>query len=98
MTIRTDPTFAESYTLAREDQGDTFGDQIGEITRKTLIGEFQYQNARVAIDGLKWSASKLKSRNWGDRQQIDINMNKKISLFDYLREIIDVTPALEDEG
>jgi hypothetical protein len=97
-TIRVDPTFAESYALAREDQGDTYGDQIGEIARKTLVGEYEYQNARVAIDGLKWSASKLKSRSWGDRQQIDINMNRKISILDHLQEVINVTPRLEEEG
>ena len=96
-TIRDDSTFAESYALAREDQGDTYGDQIGEIARKTLTGEYEYQNARVAIDGLKWAASKLKSRNWGDRQQIDINMNNKISLIEHIQEVINVTPRLDDE-
>lgn len=100
-TIRVDPTFAESYGIAREDQGDTYGDQIGEIAQKTLTGEYEPNAARTAMHGLMWSASKLKSRSWGDRQQIDITTNK-VSLMDHLIEVTrNVTPRpmeLNDEG
>jgi hypothetical protein len=50
------------------------------------------------MHGLMWASSKLKSRSWGDRQQIDINMNRKISILDHLQEVINVTPRLSGEG
>ena len=82
-TIRVDSTFAENYALAREDQGDTYGDQIGEIARKTLIGEYEYQNARVAICSSASGASYSQPHNMNEIDIIRVNSAGFILLFPF---------------
>jgi hypothetical protein len=59
--------FASKYAQAREDQADWYAQQILEIVKQVLAGEIDPQAARVAVDALKWTASKLKPRMYGDR-------------------------------
>jgi len=59
--------FLRQYVRAREDQADTDADDINDIGRKTLKGEYDPQAARVAIDALKWSAGKRNPKKYGDK-------------------------------
>lgn len=61
------PEYAEMIRQAREDQADTHADRIIEIAYETLAGAYKPEAARVAIDALKWIASKLKARVYGER-------------------------------
>ncbi len=60
------------YTRAREDAGDSLADQIRELAGRVERGELEPNAGRVAIDALKWIASKLKPREYGDRAQLDV--------------------------
>lgn len=59
--------FLRQYAHAREAQADTDADEVGDIGRKTLAGEYDPQAARVAIDALKWSAGKRAPKKYGER-------------------------------
>jgi hypothetical protein len=52
--------FSQMYARARLDAGDTLADQIRELAGRVERGELEPNAGRVAIDALKWIASKLK--------------------------------------
>lgn len=62
--------FLRQYGHAREAQADTDADEVGDIGRKTLKGEYEPNAARVAIDALKWSAGKRAPKKYGDKLQV----------------------------
>jgi len=61
------PDFLEQYARAKEESGDADQDKLDEIAEKVLTGEYEPQQARVAADIIKWSASKKKPKKYGDR-------------------------------
>lgn len=68
------PEFLTMYTRAREDQADTLADQIIEIADGTDLPD----QKRVRIDARKWISMKLKPRQYGDKQQVDVSVTKKL--------------------
>ena len=60
-----DSNFAEQYARAREASGQLVGEEVEEIARQTLLGKYDPNAARVAIDALKWSAGQKASKSWG---------------------------------
>ena len=64
--------FSRMYARAREDAADTLADQIRELAERVEKGKLEPNAGRVAIDALKWIASKLKPRQYGDRQRMDL--------------------------
>ena len=80
--VRRDKEFAAAHALAREDQADTFGDAISDIAAEVLLGKYDPQAARVAIDALKWSAAKLRPKVWGEKTTIDVTVDGRVSLID----------------
>jgi hypothetical protein len=66
--LRAHSEFSDNYARAREDQADWFADQIVEIADT----EPDANIARVRIDARKWVASKLKSKNYGDKAQMEL--------------------------
>lgn len=65
--IREHDDFRNHYAIAREDQGYTSADEIIELRRQLLLGEITHNQARVAIDSLKWEASKRVPKVFGDK-------------------------------
>ena len=65
--FRKHPDFLEQYARAKEESGDADQDKLDEIAEKVLTGEYEPQQARVAADIIKWSASKKKPKKYGDR-------------------------------
>lgn len=61
-----DAAFRELYVRAREDQADHYADEIVHIADT----EPDPQKAKVKIDARKWVASKLKSRDYGDKLEL----------------------------
>ncbi len=59
--------FAEMHARARNMQAESHADKILDIKDKVIAGEMDPQAARVAIDALKWIASKLLPAVYGDR-------------------------------
>lgn len=70
-----------SYLQAREIQSDLAVDEAVEIADDSSIDP---QQARNMIDIRKWRASKLHSRVYGDR--IEVNMQQTISIADTLAD------------
>jgi hypothetical protein len=74
--------FSNQYACAREDQADTYSDQIvdigeeipmmvitdedGKVTKR--IDPAGINRNRLRVDARKWVASKLKPKKYGDRQ------------------------------
>lgn len=61
--------FFDQYRAAREAAGYGEGDEVAEIGRLTLSGQYDPSAAKVAIDALKWSAARKASKAYGDKIQ-----------------------------
>lgn len=59
--------FLNQYTRAKEASADAHADDIQDIAADVLKGNIDPQAARVAGDLLKWTASKLKPKKYGDK-------------------------------
>ena len=55
--------FCEQYARAREEQADTYADEVVSIADEAD----DPNNKRVRIDARKWAASKLKPKRYGDK-------------------------------
>lgn len=74
--------FANNYARARETQADSDADDIAAVRERMLAGELTPEQARVAIDSLKWSAGKRKPKVYGDRIQADVDLNVTVTIDD----------------
>lgn len=74
--LRTHEEFLDNYTRAKDDSADALADDIEDIASKTLKGTYDPQSARVAIDGKKWVASKLKPKKYGDKLDLTTGNEK----------------------
>lgn len=61
-----DEEFRKDYMRARENQGHTVADKIGELRKKVLAGEVPADAARVAADLMKWESGKRAAKYYGD--------------------------------
>lgn len=76
--LNNDEEFNKMYQQARQNQGDLYGEMINDICLELLTGQrTDFQNCRVAIDGLKWTVSKMNSK-WSDRQIVDVNQTNYV--------------------
>lgn len=86
--LSTFPEFSAQYARAQEARADTFVEQMQEIadngsndwmekhgqdsTGWQLNGE-HIQRSKLRVDTLKWIASKMKPRSYGDKQQVELS-------------------------
>lgn len=63
--------FSEQYRRAREAAGFAHADNIVELTNMVVSGEIGPNEARAAMDGLKWAAERMAPRHHSPRQQLD---------------------------
>jgi hypothetical protein len=68
--LREEPEFLSDYARAREDQGDYDSDLIRECVLKLMAGGIDPNNARAAMDGLKWNAARRQPKKYGDKVEI----------------------------
>jgi hypothetical protein len=59
--------FRANYARARECQGHTVADTLGEIRKKILSGELDPQAGRAAADIAKWESGRRASKDFGDK-------------------------------
>lgn len=71
-------TFREQYARAKQEAADALADEIQEVSDGVLEKKYDPNAARVAIDGKKWVASKLKPKVYGDRLDVTSG-NEKIN-------------------
>ncbi len=72
--------FHDMYARAREDAADTLADEIITLARRVENGELNPHAGLVVIDALKWIASKLKPREYGERHHLE--MSGKVQAID----------------
>lgn len=81
--IAADKEREAAYRLAMDSRADTIGDQIEDIAQTLItlaedpekakqLTASQVQAYRVAMDGLRWKASVIAPKRYGERQQLDI--------------------------
>ncbi len=61
------PALYGRYVRARELQADSYADKIADTSKRLLDGEVDPNAARVAIDGFKWIACKLRPGQYGEK-------------------------------
>jgi hypothetical protein len=64
-----DETFRARYARAREDQADALFDEAAEIAKVATPESVQV--ARLQIDTIKWRASKLRPKVYGDKLDVE---------------------------
>ena len=67
------PAFEQQYARARQIQGEVHFEEILEVTEKVKTGEIDPQSGRVVIDAMKWAASKLRPKVYGDKIQQEVS-------------------------
>ena len=66
--MRQNDQFATSIARARDDQADYYLDKQIEFTEIATINDYQLR--KFQADNLKWVASKLKPKKYGDSTQV----------------------------
>jgi hypothetical protein len=81
--LREDHELRRSYDQAIEDRADRLADELIALAwtppPEGLDGRGMsawVQHLRIKIDVLKWTASKLKPRTWGDRIEMSVTDNR----------------------
>ena len=64
--------FQQNYARARQDQADTFADEIINVARNAIGKPNEVvQASRLLSDNMKWVASKMKPKRYGDRVELE---------------------------
>lgn len=96
------PTFASQYARAMEQRADVHAERIEQTAAELLDGtRTDAQAARTAIDALKWTASKLRPKRYGDRVQVDADMTLRVTVEDPTARAVATIlpkPALPHDG
>jgi hypothetical protein len=97
--MRDEPGFAARYAHARAMQADTLFAEMASIEDKVTVGSMDSHAARVVLDSMRWRASKLAPKVYGDRLDVSVSDNR-ISISGALAaaqarliDVIDVTPS-----
>ena len=70
------PEFSESYARARSRQADTLASKVLD----EAMNSHDAQIGRLRIDALKWTASKLAPKKYGDKVEIESNTNQNFKI------------------
>jgi hypothetical protein len=86
LQLRTDPELRKQYDQALEDRGDRLAEELIKLAFAKLPDDLDgraqsawVQHLRVKIDVLKWTASKLRPRVYGERIDVSVT-NTQISI------------------
>lgn len=60
-------SFREQYTRAKEEAADALAEDIILLADEARYSRIDPKGAQVALDAMKWSASKLKPKKYGDK-------------------------------
>jgi hypothetical protein len=85
--LRENEEFAELYARAKDDSADTLASDIHNIAEGTLSGKYDSNAARVAIDALKWTASKLKPKRYGDKISSEVKLDVADPVVELLKQL-----------
>lgn len=74
--LRTEPEFAENYARAREDQADTYAEEVVELADEMVGKAKNATDCRIAEQRIKsrqWAAENLKPKTYGKRVDVTTN-------------------------
>ena len=98
--ISASPEFANKYARARMAQADVLFDRMEAVEEAVAAGTMESHAARVVLDSMRWRASKLAPKVYGDRLEVQVS-DTRISISGALAaaqlrlvDVIDV-PAIE---
>ena len=98
--IVSDGAFAVRYARARTAQADTLFDRMEAVEEAVSAGTMDSHAARVVLDSMRWRASKLAPKVYGDRLDVSVS-DTRISISGALAaaqsrlvDVVDVTPRL----
>ena len=98
--IVSDGQFAVRYARARTAQADTLFDRMEAVEEAVSAGTMDSHAARVVLDSMRWRASKLAPKIYGDRLDVQVS-DTRISISGALAaaqarlvDVVDVTPRL----
>lgn len=74
--MRDEPGFAARYAHARAMQADTLFAEMASIEDKVTVGSMDSHAARVVLDSMRWRASKLAPKVYGDRLDVSVSDNR----------------------
>ena len=95
-----DADFAHKYARARMAQADVLFDRMEAVEEAVSAGTMDSHAARVVLDSMRWRASKLAPKVYGDRLDVQVS-DSRISITGALAaaqmrlaDVVDVTPRL----
>jgi len=98
--IVSDGSFAVKYARARTAQADTLFDRMEAVEEAVSAGTMDSHAARVVLDSMRWRASKLAPKVYGDRLDVQVS-DTRISISGALAaaqsrlvDVVDVTPRI----
>lgn len=98
--IVSDGQFAVRYARARMAQADVLFDRMEAVEEAVSAGTMDSHAARVVLDSMRWRASKLAPKIYGDRLDVSVS-DSRISISGALAaaqsrlvDVVDVTPRL----
>ena len=65
------PEFSAQYAQAREANGQAHGDRVVDLVEDVILEKLNPQAAKVAIDGLKWSAERMAPKQYAPRTRTE---------------------------
>tara|TARA_R110000868_G_scaffold155841_1_gene382450 strand:+ start:360 stop:833 length:474 start_codon:yes stop_codon:yes gene_type:complete len=96
--VAADGQFASKYARARTAQADTLFDRMEAVEEAVSAGTMDSHAARVVLDSMRWRASKLAPKVYGDRLDVQVS-DTRISISGALAaaqarlvDVVDVTP------
>ena len=98
--MRDEPAYAAKYAYARAMQADTLFSEMADVENKVQAGTMDSHAARVVLDSMRWRASKLAPKVYGDRLDVQVS-DTRISISGALAaanarlvDVVDVTPRI----
>ena len=95
--MRDEPGYAAKYAYARAMQADTLFSEMADVEAKVQSGTMDSHAARVVLDSMRWRASKLAPKVYGDRLDVSVS-DTRISISGALQaaqarlvDVVDVT-------
>jgi hypothetical protein len=96
--MRDDASLATRYARARMAQADVLFDRMEAVEEAVSAGTMDSHAARVVLDSMRWRASKLAPKVYGDRLDVSVS-DSRISITGALAaaqsrlvDVIDVAP------
>ena len=98
--MRDDASLATRYARARMAQADVLFDRMEAVEEAVTAGTMDSHAARVVLDSMRWRASKLAPKVYGDRLDVQVS-DARISITGALAaaqsrlvDVVDVAPRI----